>query len=89
MINSQFVETVAPKFKELLKLKRHFRSIRLDELSPEQLRDKLAQLQTKEREVMSAWAKSTKEINPSMISDVEQGRCNYTLAKESYLRRVL
>lgn len=85
MNESQFVGQTKPVMLELLDLKKRFRETEQSENSI----DKINEIEKKEHDVLVAWAISTKDINPTMLHEVETGQCRYTSKIERYLIRVL
>ena len=83
-----FVSAVKPVFRRLLLMQAEFRQLDVSTLDIETLQQKLDALEAQEKRVMLAWARSTRDINPGFLADVESNRCRYTNAVESYLNRM-
>jgi hypothetical protein len=82
---SKFVGQTKPVMLELLILKKRFRE---NELTDDCM-TMINEIEKKEHDVLTAWATSTKKINPTMLREVENGQCRYTSKIERYLIRVL
>ncbi len=82
-----FLSAVKPAYRRLLFMQIRFRQVDISTLSLEALQNELDALEAQEKRVMLAWARSTQDINPGLLADVESGRCRYTNATEGYLNR--
>ena len=65
----------------------------LDELDMDDftqyLIDRVNDLEEQEKNVMIAWANATKDINPNMLNDIENGRLNYERHFEEFLNTLI
>lgn len=86
---SLFVEKVTPVFKNLMAVKTAFRGRDFTSATREEIHRALNEIAEAEYNVMLTWAKSTTDLNPGMVKEVEAGRMNYTLAIERHLTKTL
>lgn len=84
---TDFVTTVRPVYEKLVQLRDDF--VKEEVHDPEEALETIARLEAAEHNVLVAWAKSTRDINPTMLGDVEAGRMKWYPALNEYLDRVL
>lgn len=87
MPESKFVVETRPVYEKLVELRDEFS--KADISDPELTLELIAGLEQAERNVLLTWAKATRDINPSMLGDVEAGRIVWSSKIERYLNRVL
>jgi hypothetical protein len=87
MTTCAFTEQVKPAFLNLLASQARFKTTDTEDVDA--TLSGLDELDSLERAVMLAWAESTRDINPGMLSDVKKGLCRYTLKTERYLQKML
>ena len=83
-----FIEAVKPAYRRLLYIQIRFRLLDLSTLTVEQVVSELDAIDTQEKRVLLAWAHATKELNPSMVEEVETDRFRYTTAIGDYLQKM-
>lgn len=88
-VGQKFIEQTKPVLLVLLKMKAEFRKLMDNQDTPtETVLEKLDEIERQEIKVLVAWAESTRDINASMLGDIERGQCRYTKKKETYLMRM-
>lgn len=81
------LEHFPASYRRLLFMQIRFRQVDISTLSLEAIQNELDALEAQEKRVMLAWARSTQNINPGLLADVESGHCRYTNAIGDYLNR--
>lgn len=84
---TNFVTTVRPVYEKLVQLRDDFS--KADVNDPEEALEFIARLEAAEYDVLVSWAKSTRDINPTMLDEVESGRMKWYPALNEYLNRML
>lgn len=83
---SKFVTQTRPVYEKLVEIRDQFTKADLHD--PEDSLKWIADLEEAERQVLLAWANSTRDINPCMLGDVEAGRMKWYPALDEYLNRM-
>lgn len=91
--NPSFIDAVKPVFIRLMDKKAEFRQLDICSLNEEDFKEVvegyISQIDDLEKQVLMAWAESTKDINPGLADSVERGTIRFVPAKYDYLKRVL
>jgi len=91
--NQSFIDAVRPVFILLMEKKAEFRQLDICSLNAENVKEVvegyISQIHELEKQVLMAWAESTKDINPGLADSVERGTIRFVPAKYDYLKRVL
>jgi len=83
-----FIEAVKPAYHRLLFIQIRFRLLDISTLTVEHVVSEIDAIDAQEKRVLLAWAHATKELNPSMLEEVETGRFRYTTAIGDYLQKM-
>ena len=70
-------DAMSQAYRKLIEKEQAFRDTDFTKLSADATRTSLTELEEAEREVMFAWAYSTRDINPSMLSEVKNNRVSF------------
>jgi hypothetical protein len=80
-------DAMSQAYRKLIEKEQAFRDTDFTKLSADATRTSLTELEEAEREVMFAWAYSTRDINPSMLSEVKNNRVSLTRCKRDYIQQ--
>jgi len=87
--NDKFTEAVKPVFIKLLEAEAAFRDLDKVAIGTPGVLAELEKLEQMEKELLITWAKSTRDINPTMLRDVENNTLSYCPAIARSLVEIL